>query len=564
MLLGGRFNHIESVDCMSDPWLNQELLIIRDTQIPDQGEGPLSKASIPTEVISKVLSHPQNVNTNLLKIRASHHSSNEFLQYKTVNLRYTLALQQMQGASIAQLNKQTQSLQKDLLNSRRHAISLEQLVQNLKEKALEKQNKHSQQDYNQSLESLATLRAQLQEAQSEIETFSKQCHQEKEAKQEIEAELDAIRSQFKELKKQILDSKLQIEAAEQIKLAVDNQNSALNQKLLESTQSLDELDKEVKSIKEMLHEGIRQAKAIEKEYLEAIDEKVSATNANGLLNRNLNECQEEIRLLKEQLNDAHEREQLMQSETGHQLDQLVRQRDQFRNQYKESSETLESLRRHFGELELSHKQQSEQIKKSEIMHREQEHEIKTAHQHLAKKVKETTLLSEHMEEMKLRLSDAQKSHEVDKTRINELKGRLEQHTAEEKRLQEKIHESQKHAEEQINKWEEKYFRLAEKLQAMEARNKELQALEERHNQMQALLAGLGNFVGNSSMTSYTQQPQQRPPEHQPVYAAPRAVENNTITRPKRPDQFSEEPENLDLFKDLPQQPRTFKKDFFGE
>lgn len=523
----------------------------------------MSTASIPAEVIRKLLLHQHFLNPEQgqnphapLKINALQHSSNEQFYYRAVKLRYTIAQQQMQGASMAHLNRHAQLLEKDLLSTRKHAVSLEQLVQNLKEKAADKPNKHSQEDYNLSLESLATLRAQLQEAQSEIETISKQYHQEKETKQEMEFELDAIRGQFKELKKQILDAKANADVSEQAKQNADTLTQSLNQQLLERTQSVEELDKEVKSIKEMLHEGIRQAKAIEKEYLEAIDEKVSATNANGQLNRNLNQSQEEIRLLKEQLNDAHEREQLIQSETGHQLDQLVRQRDQYRNQYKESSETLESLRRHFGELEQSHKQISEQVKKSEIMHREQEHEIKTAHQHLAKKVKETTLLSEHMEELKHRLSDAQKSHELDKQRMNEVKSRIEQHSIEEKRLQEKIHETQKHAEEQINKWEEKYFRLAEKLQLADARNKELQALEERHNQMQALLAGLGNFVGSTGMAPYTQQPPR--PQEAPIYAQ-RPQETSIAARPR-----TEDPENLDLFKDLPQQPRSFKKDLFGE
>lgn len=548
---------------MSDPWLNQELLIIRDTQIPDQGEGPLSKASIPTEVKKNLYTwqkhlsnEASNCSSRLLTIRALQHSSNEQIHYKTVRLQYSLAVQQIQSSSLSHLTKQAQILQRDLLSTRKHASSLEQVIHNLRDKTQnsDKDTKQISVEHRESLENLATLRAQLQEAQSEIETFSKQYHQEKEAKQEIYAELEAIQGQFKDLKKQVFDSKLSIETSEKGRLAAESLTTALTQKLQDRSSSLEELDQEVKSIKEMLNEGVRQAKAIEKEYLEAIDEKVSATNTNSQLNKTINQSQEEIRLLKEQLNDAHEREQMMQNETGHQLDQLVRQRDQYRNQLKDISETLESLRRHFSELEQSHRLLSEQAKRSEIMHREQEHEIKTAHQHLAKKVKETTILSEQMEDLKLRLIEAQKAHDADKVRINEVRVKIEQHGVEEKRLQEKIHEAQKHGEEQINKWEEKYFRLAEKLQATETRNKELQALEERHNQMQALLAGLGNFVGNNAnIASYTQQPQRA---HEPAPAP--------LQKPRKPDTIGEDPESMDLFKDLSQQPRSFKKDLFGE
>lgn len=516
----------------------------------------MTQASIPKEVIRNLFSTQKFLNSpekhqlsSLFGLKALQHTVYEQMIYKNMHFRYSMAQQQMQSASLAHMSKQTQALHRDLLSSKKHASSLEQVIQSLRGKTPEP-SKQIPEEYQ---ENLATLRAQLQETQAEIETIARDARLKDEAKQEIAAELEAIQTQFKDLKKQVFESKTQIESSEKARIQAETLSTTLNQKLLERTEAIEALDVEVKSLKEMLHEGIRQAKTIEKEYLEAIDEKVSATNSNTQLHQSINQSQEEIRLLKEQLNDAHEREQLMQSETGHQLDQLVRQRDQYRSQHKETSETLELLRRHFGELEQSHKLTQEQLKRAEMSNREHEHEIKTAHQHLAKKVKETTLLSEQLEDLKVRLVDAQKTHEHSQTRINEMKAKFEQHANEEKRLQEKIHEAQKHGEEQIHKWEEKYFRLAEKLQSMETRNKELQTLEERHNQMQALLAGLGNFVGNTSF--YSPQPTPPPQPQAPAFVPLRA---------KKPDPLPEEPESLDLFSDLPQQSRTFKKDLFGE
>lgn len=510
----------------------------------------MAKATIPVELTHKHLFNQGN-ELYYIDLKSLQFTPGDTYNEPKIGLRYAIAQQQIQTSRLSHLNRQTHGLQQDLLTTRKHASNLEQVIQNLRTKTHEKDAKHIDHE---SLENIATLRAQLQEAQSEIETFSKQYREEKESKQECLFELEAIQGQFKELKKQVLEARAAKDLADEVKNAAEKQTSSLQAQLMQKTEVLNELDREIKSIKELLHEGMKQAKTIEKEYLEAIDDKVSATSANEQLSKNLRQSQEEIRLLKEQLSDANEREQLMQSETAHQLDQIVRQRDQYKNQLKDSIDTLETLRRHFNEVEKSHKSLDEQLKKSEILIREQEHEIKTAHQHLAKKVKETTILSENLEDLKLRLMEAQKSHELDKNRINEFKNKLDHQVIEEKRLQEKIHEAQKHAEEQMNKWEEKFFTLMEKLQQAEARNKELLALEDRHNQMQALLAGLGNFVGNSTIANYTQ-PAQQQQHAQPI----------PPSRPMRkPDVFFEEPETLDLFKDLPKQPRNVKKDLFGD
>lgn len=132
-----------------------------------------------------------------------------------------------------------------------------------------------------------------------------------------------------------------------------------------------------------------------------------------------------------------------------------------------------------------------------VMLEECDTRLKVAQQHLAKKVKECTLLAERVEEQQNSLSEMDQTFEQQKTQIIQLQASVDLYQKQEKRLQEQLHDALKGTESQVAKWEEKYFRMYDKLQESENKIRELKKFEEKHLQMQHFLSNFGNFMGNS-------------------------------------------------------------------
>jgi len=117
---------------------------------------------------------------------------------------------------------------------------------------------------------------------------------------------------------------------------------------------------------------------------------------------------------------------------------------------------------------------------------ELEANLKTAHVHLAKKVKEIALYQEKYEEQKLHIHEMEEIHLQYESQITELHKNLETH-----------HDSERHLLEQIKKWEKQHLEASEKLQKAEARAAELKEMELKHNQMQAFLKNMGSLIAPS-------------------------------------------------------------------
>ena len=130
-----------------------------------------------------------------------------------------------------------------------------------------------------------------------------------------------------------------------------------------------------------------------------------------------------------------------------------------------------------------------------------ESNLKTAQQHLAKKVKESTLLVQQLEDQQAALNGYEQITESSQLQIQTLQMNLEEIQKQEKKLQEQLHEALKSTETQVAKWEKKYFEMYEKLQLSEAQIRDLKLLEEKHAHMQKLLSNLGNYMGPGSATN---------------------------------------------------------------
>ncbi len=143
--------------------------------------------------------------------------------------------------------------------------------------------------------------------------------------------------------------------------------------------------------------------------------------------------------------------------------------------------------------------------------------LKIAQQHLAKKVKEATLLTEKIEQMQFQLNDNLHKIESYKSQTLQLQATVDQRQGNESRLQDQLKDTVKNFELQNVKWEEKYYKVHDRWQECENRISQLQKVEEKHYQMQNILSNLGSFIsGNAhantapSFASLAITPQQAP------------------------------------------------------
>lgn len=163
----------------------------------------------------------------------------------------------------------------------------------------------------------------------------------------------------------------------------------------------------------------------------------------------------------------------------------------------ERKNTLDKATKQQELLQAKHQNLTNNLNKATQYINERDENIKELQRHLRSKVKESTLLSERLEEKTLKLSDVHGSIAGYKSKITDLQSRLEQRQQQEKRLQDLLNESIKSAESQINKWEKKFFYVQEQLQDTEIRVQEYQRREEKYQQLEKLLSNLGNFMGNT-------------------------------------------------------------------
>ncbi len=151
--------------------------------------------------------------------------------------------------------------------------------------------------------------------------------------------------------------------------------------------------------------------------------------------------------------------------------------------------------------------------KFKVFIEEGESRFKIAQQHLAKKVKEVALLNAKVEEQQNSLTEFIQNIERQNHQLLQWQETADLSQKQEKRLQEQLHDALKSSENQVAKWEEKYFAMYDKWQSSELNIREMKKFEEKCHHMQNLLANLGTFMGNSLNTSPFFSSPEAPPPH---------------------------------------------------
>lgn len=311
---------------------------------------------------------------------------------------------------------------------------------------------------------------------------------------------------------------------------------------LETDQLREELEKSYQTIESLQTELTNARSKSEKQPLEVL----TTNPLTGLIEqKELDKVQKQLFLLEEKNrkltetlennNDLQEKYEQLKEESNLLTERLEsaldtrlkgeQQLEHLGQLAKEQEATLIEQHNDIAELKAQKENLNAEVQQLRKFLEENENNLKLAQQHLAKKVKESALLAEKLNENQRLLAEQQQRLEISQGQLNQMQINIETYQRQEKKLQEQLHNALKSTESQVTKWEEKYFKMYDKWQESEVHIRELKKIEEKYQQMQGLLANLGTVMGASVMnpTSYInnmpefekQIPKRSTPEHQP-------------------------------------------------
>lgn len=287
---------------------------------------------------------------------------------------------------------------------------------------------------------------------------------------------------------------------------------------------------------EKLKSTIEQLSTLIQEQEKKILNLQSAGNDLGILieetQQNLQQTQEALRKQTDESeqNEAswkEERAQLIQER-----DQLLVNQETLTHKMRERIEELETL---YNETETRLQQQAaekqhaqEDAAKAKTAQDDAEGRLKFAHYHLAKKVKETTELTDKVHALENQLRD----HDNTLKHLTEQNASLqEQLTAsykQEKELSIQMEEKVRATESKVEGWETRYAQLQKRWEEDEAKIKELTKVADRYHQMHSLWNNLNEFftdVDNATATQAAQPATPAPPAPQQSQPAPKPYQN---------------------------------------
>ncbi|MFC2049352.1 hypothetical protein ACFLR2_01610 [Chlamydiota bacterium] len=182
--------------------------------------------------------------------------------------------------------------------------------------------------------------------------------------------------------------------------------------------------------------------------------------------------------------------------------EIVEEREILYKKVEDHNKFLAKFEKEQGVLQTS-------LKSVKLQCEEGEAELRQAQQHLAKKVKETTLLQDLAESQKLQLLELHALIEKQKSELERLQNSIHLQRVQDEKMLEVEKERARALENQIKEWENKYLALQKDWEEKKGQLHELQQLRKTYEQMASTFSNLKTILGHNldpSQPENTQDP----------------------------------------------------------
>lgn len=180
--------------------------------------------------------------------------------------------------------------------------------------------------------------------------------------------------------------------------------------------------------------------------------------------------------------------------------EIVEEREMLYKKVEDHNKFLAKFEKEQGFLQTS-------LKNVKLQCEEAEAELRKAQQHLAKKVKESTILRDLADSQKIQIMELQAGIEKQTTEIERLQNSVNLQRAHDEKLQEMMKERAQAAENQTKEWENKYLALQQDLEEKKGQLIELQKLRKTYEQMASTFSSLKTILGNNLEPLQSENPQ---------------------------------------------------------
>lgn len=327
------------------------------------------------------------------------------------------------------------------------------------------------------------LRKRSEEAHLETNQLASELATHQELIQNLNDELTRSHNSARDLKEQLHQEKEEHKTSKEEVQALAQQLKELHTRYTELNEETDRL----KSTKEALQTLQKEHAFVKQVMMKSVDEAKEALQKLEKKNEE-NQTEFEEKLKAKDLYYQSEMDVLKEEIRSYETKAL-----EVAKLYESKAEVETEKARLQLELAEAHKR----LQESFVEKQDLDSRLKTAQQHLAKKVRDSSVITERMEEQKAKINEQQNQLYLLQVKIGELKNSLDMEAEHQKRQTLKEAEVLKSKELQIHRLEEKYFQLHEKWSQTEAELRELKKVEERFREMQALFSNLGSFLNTT-------------------------------------------------------------------
>lgn len=265
---------------------------------------------------------------------------------------------------------------------------------------------------------------------------------------------------------------------------------------------------------------------------------------------------DEAAILKAAMQDLNAQNSAVQKELDD-LNELFQEKEQrirhLTLEIEEKSSALEN--KNTAHLELtkftedlqSKLMQAETLREEAIQNIEEErHEneacLKAAQTHLGKKVREAAILAEKYEGAQKQIEQLEKEKESSVKKLSSVQALLDAELQHKLKVEQQHLENIKTLEAQSGKWEEKYFKLHDKWQEVEGKNRELKRLEERFSKMQIAFSQFNQLFASPFTLTQTEEIPLKSFEMEPASAQEMSaafIQPSLFQTPKPPPRYKE-------------------------
>lgn len=157
---------------------------------------------------------------------------------------------------------------------------------------------------------------------------------------------------------------------------------------------------------------------------------------------------------------------------------------------------LHEAEKHLEEVSMENQRLQNEATKALHLQEDAEARLKIAHHHLAKKVRESTELSDRLDVQEAKMRALTVELEDLRDAKQESQFLYEQKIEKEKQQQHRLQEALINSENTARDWESKYHELEGRLLESDQRIAQLQDIEEKYRQMQSLWSNFGGYLEN--------------------------------------------------------------------